>query len=97
MPQRRIDRRTLLAGAAVLGAAAIQPSTAQAQPAGLPARGEFVVRGAHVLSMDPAIGDFAAGDVHVRGGAIVAVGASVNAPGAEIINGRGTICMPGGM
>lgn len=61
----------------------------------LPARGEFVVRGAHVLTMDPALGDFASGDVHVRDGAIVAVAANVNAAGAEVIDGRGTICMPG--
>jgi 5-methylthioadenosine/S-adenosylhomocysteine deaminase len=59
------------------------------------ARGELVVRGAHVLTMDPAIGDLPRGDVHVRDGAIVAVGADVAAPGAEPIDGTGMICMPG--
>ena len=108
MPGDQIDRRTVLAGATSLGAAGLLAGEAAAQagttgqsqraeraPVPLPARGELVVRGAHVLSMDPAIGELASGDVHVRGGAIVAVGADVAAPGAEVIDGRGTICMPG--
>jgi cytosine/adenosine deaminase-related metal-dependent hydrolase len=45
--------------------------------------------------MDPAIADLPVGDVHVRDGVIVAVGANVAAPGAEVIDGRDTICMPG--
>jgi cytosine/adenosine deaminase-related metal-dependent hydrolase len=98
-----IDRRTILTGTTALGAAGLLPRRALAQAgapgtrpaASLPARGEFVVRGAHVLSMDDKIGDLASGDVHVRDGAIVAVGASVAAPGAQVIDGKGTICMPG--
>ncbi|MBO0766308.1 MAG: amidohydrolase family protein, partial [Hyphomicrobiaceae bacterium] len=43
----------------------------------------------------PALGDFPAGDVHVRDGAIVAVAAHANAPDAQVLDGRGTICMPG--
>jgi hypothetical protein len=35
----------------------------------LPARGEFVVRGGHVLTMDASLGDLPSGDVHVRDGA----------------------------
>jgi cytosine/adenosine deaminase-related metal-dependent hydrolase len=95
----QFDRRTVLAATTALGAAALLPGHASAQGSGpsatLPARGEFVVRGAHVLTMDPQLGDFPAGDVHVRDGAIVAVGASVAAPGAEAIDGKGMICMPG--
>jgi 5-methylthioadenosine/S-adenosylhomocysteine deaminase len=101
----QLDRRTLLAATTALGAAALMPQPAAAQAgtqtgapspgAALPARGEFVVRGAHVLSMDERVGDFAIGDVHVREGAIVAVAANVTAPGAETIDGRGMICMPG--
>lgn len=92
-----LDRRTLLRGTTALAAAAIVPRNthAQAQPAALPARGEFVVRGAYVLTMDPAIGDLPSGDVHVRNGSIVAVAANVAAPGAEVIDGKGMICMPG--
>jgi cytosine/adenosine deaminase-related metal-dependent hydrolase len=93
-----IDRRTVLTATTALTAASLISSRAFAQTpsaAALPSRGEFVVRGAHVLSMDDAIGDLPSGDVHVRDGAIVAVAANVNAPGATIIDGKGTICMPG--
>jgi 5-methylthioadenosine/S-adenosylhomocysteine deaminase len=100
-----IDRRTILAATTALGAASLLPRRALAQAgatgpaaqaiASLPARGEFVVRGANVLSMDDKIGDLPAGDVHVRDGAIVAVAAYVNAPGAQAVDGNGMICMPG--
>jgi 5-methylthioadenosine/S-adenosylhomocysteine deaminase len=101
MSSNHIDRRTVLAATTALGAAAVMPGNAAAQgaaaPSGgaLPARGDFVVRGAHVLTMDRDLGDFAVGEVHVRDGAIVAVGVAVNAPGAEVIDGKGMICMPG--
>ena len=106
MRSDHVDRRAVLAGATSLGAAGLMPGRSVAQapaprpsaaPAAvsLPSRGEFVVRGAHVLTMDPALGELPAGDVHVRAGAIVAVGAGVAAPGAEVIDGRGMICMPG--
>ena len=86
MLKDEFDRRTVLAGTTALGAAALMPARAGAQTktpsvgATLPARGEFVIRGANVLSMDERVGDFPVGDVHVRDGAIVAVGASVTAP-----------------
>ena len=99
MSKKRINRRAVLAASSLIGAASLLPRRAFAQagtPAGsLPARGEFVVRGAHVLSMDSAIGDLVGGDVHVRNGSIVAVGMNLAAPGAEAIEGRGMICMPG--
>jgi 5-methylthioadenosine/S-adenosylhomocysteine deaminase len=105
MRKHRINRRTVLAGASALGAAGLFPRPAVSQrntdgqaPAGgatLPARGEFVVRGANVLTMDPSLGELASGDVHLRDGAIVAVGAGLTAAGAEAIDGRGMICMPG--
>ena len=100
-----MSRRNMLRGATALGALmamssnasfAQAPARSAAGPrAALPARGEFVIRGAHVLTMDPAIADLPSGDVHVRDGAIVAVGPSLNAPGATVIQGNGMICMPG--
>jgi cytosine/adenosine deaminase-related metal-dependent hydrolase len=98
-----INRRNVLIGATALTAAAATAgrAAAQANPgaaapaATLPARGEFVIRGANVLTMDPALGDLAVGDVYVRDGAIVAVAANVDAPSAEVIDGAGMICMPG--
>jgi 5-methylthioadenosine/S-adenosylhomocysteine deaminase len=98
-----MTRRRLLelGGVAGIGALASGTSTAATQPMGtsvigpLPPRTEFVIRGAYVLSMDPAIGDVAGGDVHVRNGQIVAVGRALSAPGATVLDGRGMIVMPG--
>ena len=45
--------------------------------------------------MDPAIGDLPHGDIHVRDGTIVAVGANLSAPGAQVIDGRDMIACPG--
>jgi cytosine/adenosine deaminase-related metal-dependent hydrolase len=102
----RISRRRLLSTAAAVSAATLAARPAPAQgaptrrastqpPAQLPPRPEFVVRGAMILTMDPAIPDLARGDVHVRDGQIVAVGADVAAPGAEVVDGRAMIALPG--
>lgn len=61
----------------------------------LPERGEFIIRGAIILSLDAAVGDFASGDLHVRNGAIVAVAKAIDAPRASVIDAKGMICMPG--
>ena len=50
-----ITRRRLIGTVVVAGAAAVAARAAPA--ADLPQRGEFVVRGAHVLTMDPMLGD----------------------------------------
>jgi 5-methylthioadenosine/S-adenosylhomocysteine deaminase len=101
MTHDNLTRRTLMQGAAALGTAALasKPLHAQ-QPAltgapALPARGELLIRGATVLTMDPAVPDLAAGDVHVRDGAVVAVAPKVDAPSAEVIDGAGMIVIPG--
>jgi cytosine/adenosine deaminase-related metal-dependent hydrolase len=63
-----------------------------------PGRGEYVISGGTVLSMDPSIGILERGDVHVRDGAIVAIApssAGVEAPGVEVIGAEGMIVMPG--
>ena len=61
----------------------------------LPPRGEFVVRNAYVVTMDPQLGDIPRGDVHVRNGALVAVGPNLAAPAAEEIDGSNRIALPG--
>jgi cytosine/adenosine deaminase-related metal-dependent hydrolase len=90
-----IGRRALVGGAvAAVGAASgMAAGAAQAARPRHPAR-EYVVTGAHVLSMDPAIGDLPDGEVHIRDGEIVAVGANLGVR-APRIDGRGTIAMPG--
>jgi cytosine/adenosine deaminase-related metal-dependent hydrolase len=100
-----MSRRTMLKGAAALGdlvAGSGEPlgqqavsRSAAAPGAPLPPRRELVIRGATVLTMDSNIGDFGAGDVHVRDGTIVAVGPSIDLMNVQIIEGRGMICLPG--
>ena len=101
MSRRTIDRRTVLKAATAFAATGCAPGRLFAQSAAgnsakaLPGRGELVIRGATILSMDAGVGDLARGDVHVRDGAIVAVAAEVLAPTASAIDARGMICMPG--
>lgn len=72
-----------------------RPSFAQ-QPANpMTDRREFLIRNAYVLTMDAAVGDLAGADVHVRNGAIAAVGRRLAAAGAEIIDGDGMLVLPG--
>jgi 5-methylthioadenosine/S-adenosylhomocysteine deaminase len=61
----------------------------------LPFRGEFIVRGAYVLTMDPELGDIPDGDVHVKNGEIIAVGKQLKAPGAAVLDGNRMILLPG--
>src|SRR5881628_1784447 len=99
-----MNRRAFLSGAAALGVAAradmAVAAAAETNPGRgsfkLPARGEFIIRGGYVMTMDPALGDIARGDVHVKNGAIVAVGAGLKASaGAQVLDGRDMIVLPG--
>ena len=96
-------RRSFMRGAGALGAAVASglfssPLMAQSGGGGggarLPARGEFTIANAYVMTMDSALGDIADGAVHVKDGAIVAVGKDVQG-GGEKIDGTGMIVMPG--
>jgi len=85
-----IRRRDVLRGAAAVGAATLlRPIPgAYAAAAGegyakLPARGEFLIRNAYVLTMDDKLGDLPNGDIHVRHGAIVAVGTGLKRQGGR--------------
>jgi cytosine/adenosine deaminase-related metal-dependent hydrolase len=83
-------RRRLLCGA--LAAAMAGAGKARGQTSG----GEYLIRGAYLLTMDPALGDIPVGDVHVRDGRLIAVGRSLpTPPGAEFIDGAGRVAMPG--
>ncbi len=55
----------------------------------------YLIRGGAVMSMDPAVGDFARADVLVDGKKIIAVGPNLSAGGAAVIDARGRIVMPG--
>ena len=65
-----------------------------AQQSAPPQRGPLVIRGGTVLTMDPAIGDFASADILVEGSRIVDVKPSIGAS-AEVVDARGMVVIPG--
>lgn len=96
-----IARRDFIGGAVAvgaLGAGGWRFATAQDGDNGggaMPGSNEYLVRGGYVLTMDPALGDLAGADVHVRDGQIAAVGALIEAPGATVIDAGGMLVLPG--
>jgi len=99
------SRRNFLKVAATTGVAASGLNLFAARPAaavtadpplssGLPGR-RYVIRGGSVMSMDPKVGDFARADVLVEGKKIKAIGPSINAGDADVIDATGRIVMPG--
>ncbi|MFN0303632.1 MAG: amidohydrolase family protein [Burkholderiales bacterium] len=100
------SRRDFLKAATTTGVAAAGLNLFAAQPAsandrddgpddsGRPGR-RYIIRGGHVMSMDPKVGDFVKADVLVEGKKIVAVGLNLHAGGAGEIDARGRIVMPG--
>jgi cytosine/adenosine deaminase-related metal-dependent hydrolase len=96
------SRRDFLRTSAVAGAAAgaglftAQPARADDEPRGSGRAGRrILIRGGHVMSMDPRVGDFAEADVLIEGKRIVAVGPNLQGGGAAVIDARGRIVMPG--
>jgi 5-methylthioadenosine/S-adenosylhomocysteine deaminase len=53
------------------------------------------IRGAQVVTMDETLGDFPSADILIEEGAILAVGRSLDAAGAETIDAAGMIALPG--
>jgi len=82
---------------AELGGGAARPTIAPAtMPAGIGDGDRLtLIRGGAVLSMDDTVGNFAKGDVLLRGSRIVEIAASIGAPEAAIIDASGMIVMPG--
>lgn len=99
----RVDRRRFLAGTAALAAApaGLAPTSARAQDAsgsatisGRDGR-RVLLKGGHVMSMDPGVGDFETGDVLIEGERIVEIGASIDGGDAQVVDATGRIVMPG--
>jgi cytosine/adenosine deaminase-related metal-dependent hydrolase len=104
-----LTRRELVGGAAQLGLLATSGVIAgnavamntdgilQTRPSlnGLPDRGEFVIRGGTVMTMDGSLGTLGTGDIHVRDGSIVAIDQDLSQIAAPGIDARGMIVMPG--
>lgn len=77
----------LLAGRAVAAPGRADKAPNPASP------GPILIRGGHVLPLDGP--DLARADVHLRDGRIVAVGPTLEVPGAEVIDARGALVLPG--
>ncbi len=54
-----------------------------------------LIKGGMVLTLDPAVGDFATADVLIECDRIAAVGPNLDAGGAEVIDATGMIVIPG--
>src|SRR5580700_5735490 len=54
-----------------------------------------VIRGATILTLDPALGDMAQGDVLIEGSTIAAVARSLPVEDAEVVPAAGMIAIPG--
>ncbi|AWI86093.1 cytosine deaminase (plasmid) [Alloyangia pacifica] len=99
----RPNRRSFLklatasaASAAVLPAFLSSPTAAQTLPEGVGAQGRrTLIRGGHVMSMDPQVGDFERGDVLLEGSRIVEIAPRIEASDAAVIEAEGRIVMPG--
>lgn len=102
---RTLSRRGFLGATGALGVAGlggnigddvpVRGRRRERQAARLNRCGEFVVRGAAVLTMDPALGDLPRGDVHVRDGAIVDVGPDLRPAGVAELDAVGMVALPG--
>src|SRR6266850_699354 len=102
----QLGRRDFLKASTATAAAAAGMSLFEARPAaahdnddpprdsGRPGR-RYVIRGGHVMSMDPKVGNFARADVLIEGKKIVAVRPNIHASGADEIDADGRIVMPG--
>jgi 5-methylthioadenosine/S-adenosylhomocysteine deaminase len=58
---------------------------------------ELLIRGGHVVTVDPALGDLPGGDILITDGVITAIGAGLEpaTPEAEIIDAQGRLVIPG--
>jgi cytosine/adenosine deaminase-related metal-dependent hydrolase len=78
--------------AALRAAEAVQRYDA---PRALDPRQRLLLKGGTIVSMDARVGDFAKGDVLIEGKKISAVGANLNAAGAQVIDAANKILVPG--
>jgi 5-methylthioadenosine/S-adenosylhomocysteine deaminase len=100
----RITRRNALKAGAATAAAAVGGLTDAVaaenlhrfeQQAVVDPKHRILLKGATIISMDSKVGDLAQGDLLIEGKKIAAIGADLNAGGAQTIDARDTIVVPG--
>jgi 5-methylthioadenosine/S-adenosylhomocysteine deaminase len=90
---------TLAAGAAACGGlsdadAAENLRRFERQPA-VDSKHRLLLKGGAIISMDPKVGDLVQGDVLIEGKKIAAIAPALNAAGAQVIDARDIIIVPG--
>ena len=87
----RIERRAILRSILAASAWAAAPRLSS-QPGGSQ---RLLVKGGHVLTFDPLLGDLDGGDVLIEGNRISAVARNLSAENAEVIDATSKIVLPG--
>lgn len=93
-----IARRSLLGGLAAAAALPALTDAAAAQDAApKPPRGKrrTLIKGGHVVTLDPRLGELATGDVLIEDGVIADIAPSIRAADAELVDARQKLVMPG--
>lgn len=90
-----MTRKRFLGLSAVSATGLALASAARAAPQARAANGRLLIKGADLLSMDPKIGQAYGMDLLVEGDKIAAIGKDLKVDGAEVIDARGMILMPG--
>jgi 5-methylthioadenosine/S-adenosylhomocysteine deaminase len=93
-----VSRREFLASAAATSAGAFDTIAGSGSQAGAPPPqpGRILLKGGAVLTLDPTLGDFDAGDVLIDGDRLAAVGRDLQAPaGVSVVDASRMVVMPG--
>ncbi len=100
---RMCDEARMLAGGArhapvraAEGTGSGTATSAGPMPQGIGQTGrKTLIRGGHVISMDPSLGNHATADVLIEGAKILSVAPRIDAPDAAVIDATGHVVMPG--
>ncbi|MBW3469494.1 amidohydrolase family protein [Arthrospiribacter ruber] len=58
-------------------------------------KGNYLIKGAYLITMDPEHGEMENHDIHIKGGKIASIGKNLSTTDAEVISGKDKIIMPG--
>ncbi len=86
---------TLGTALGVATACAPSASSVEKNPQSIAQPKSIIIQGAYILTLDPELGDIESGDVHIVGDEIVAVGSNIDAQADLVIDGQGSVVMPG--